>query len=101
MVYSFDLPLLDKISEPGELSKLDLMVQLDTTLTDYSLKYFEQVFTKNQIYGPLLIWVRGKADILQASAIISNINDTILLESLFCLTNQISQILGQGFMFQY
>ena len=85
--YSFDLPLLDKISEPGELSKLDLMVQLDTTLTDYSLKYFEQVFTKNQIYGPLLIWVRGKADILQASAIISNINDTILLRK-FVLFNK-------------
>ena len=71
----------------GELSKMDLMIQLDTTLTDYTLKYFEQVFTKNQIYGPLLIWVRGKADILQASAIISNVDDAILLRK-FVLFNK-------------
>jgi len=85
--YSFELPLMDGTPAPGELSKIDLMVQMDTTLTDYSLKYFEQVFTKNQIYGPLLIWVRGKADILQASALISNINDSILLRK-FVLFNQ-------------
>ncbi len=85
--YSFELPISEKITPPGELSKLDLMVQLDTTLTDYTLKYFEQVFTKNQIYGPLLIWVRGKADILQASALISNIDDSILLRK-FVLFNK-------------
>ena len=85
--YSFELPILEHVSSAGELSKIDLMVQMDTTLTDYSLKYFEQVFTKNQIYGPLLIWVRGKADILQASAIISNIDDSILLRK-FVLFNK-------------
>ncbi len=74
----------------GEISKMDLMIQLDTTLTDYTLKYFEQVFTKNQIYGPLLVWVRGKADILQASAIISNVDDTILLRK-FVLFNKSDQ----------
>ena len=85
--YSFELPELDITPAPGELSKIDLMVQMDTTLTDYNIKYFEQVFTKNQIYGPLLIWVKGKADILQASAIISNVNDSILLRK-FILFNQ-------------
>ena len=85
--YSFELPIMEATPSPGELSKIDLMVQMDTTLTDYSLKYFELVFTKNQIYGPLLIWVRGKADILQASAIISNVNDSILLRK-FVLFNQ-------------
>ena len=85
--YSFELPMKEETPSQGELSKIDLMVQMDTTLTDYSLKYFEQVFTKNQIYGPLLIWVRGKADILQASAIISNVNDSILLRK-FVLFNQ-------------
>ena len=85
--YSFELPIMEATPSPGELSKIDLMVQMDTTITDYSLKYFEQVFTKNQIYGPLLIWVRGKADILQASAIISNVNDSILLRK-FVLFNQ-------------
>ena len=85
--YSFDLPVLDAIPAAGNLSKLDLLVQMDTTLTDYNLKYFEQVFTKNQIYGPLLVWVRGKADILQASAIISNVDDSIMLRK-FVLFNK-------------
>ena len=88
--YSFELPELNITPAPGELSKIDLMVQMDTTLTDYNIKYFEQVFTKNQIYGPLLIWVKGKADILQASAIISNVNDSILLRK-FILFNKSDQ----------
>ena len=88
--YSFDLPMSKEDPVAGEISKMDLMIQLDTTLTDYTLKYFEQVFTKNQIYGPLLIWVRGKADILQASAIISNVDDTILLRK-FVLFNKSDQ----------
>tara|TARA_B100000378_G_scaffold196386_1_gene160096 strand:+ start:25 stop:1266 length:1242 start_codon:yes stop_codon:yes gene_type:complete len=88
--YSFDLPMSQEDPAAGELSKIDLMIQLDTTLTDYTLKYFEQVFTKNQIYGPLLIWVRGKADILQASAIISNVDDAILLRK-FVLFNKSDQ----------
>ena len=37
----------------------------------YNLKYFEQVYTRNQIYGPLLLWVKGKSDILSASAIVA------------------------------
>ena len=85
--YSFELPVLNELSTDGVLNKMDLMVQLDTTLTDYNLKYFEQVYTQNQIYGPLLIWVRGKADILQASAIISNLNNSVLLRK-FVLFNK-------------
>ena len=85
--YSFDLPENSRDVATGDLSKMDLMIQLDTLLTDYSLKYFEQVFTENQIYGPMLIWVRNKADILQASAIISNLGDDILLRK-FVLFNE-------------
>jgi len=85
--YSFDLPENSRDVATGDLSKMDLMIQLDTLLTDYSLKYFEQVFTENQIYGPMLIWVRNKADILQASAIISNVGDEILLRK-FVLFNE-------------
>jgi len=85
--YSFDLPKNSKDVASGGLSKMDLMIQLDTLLTDYSLKYFEQAFTENQIYGPMLIWVRNKADILQASAIISNLGDDILLRK-FVLFNE-------------
>ncbi|MBT6867078.1 MAG: hypothetical protein HOA19_06990 [Candidatus Marinimicrobia bacterium] len=85
--YSFDLPEISSDRVSGELSKMDLMVQLDTLLTDYSLKYFEQIFTQNQIYGPMLIWVKNKADILQASAIISNVGDDILVRK-FILFNE-------------
>ncbi|MBT7945342.1 MAG: hypothetical protein HN716_04375, partial [Candidatus Marinimicrobia bacterium] len=85
--YSFDLPEISSDRVSGELSKMDLMVQLDTLLADYSLKYFEQIFTQNQIYGPMLIWVKNKADILQASAIISNVGDDILVRK-FILFNE-------------
>jgi len=84
--YSFDLPPSMGDMASGEYSKMDLMVNLDTSLTDYSMKYFEQVFTENQIYGPMLVKVKSKADILQASAIISNVGDDILLRK-FVLIN--------------
>ena len=52
-----------------------------------AIKYFEKVYTKYQIYGPLLIWIKDKADILHASSIISNMDDTILLRK-FVLFNE-------------
>ena len=85
--YSFELPTAEEYLTEGKIDKIDLMVQLDTTLTDYNLKYFEQVYTRNQIYGPLLLWVKGKADILSASAIVAKLNDDILLRK-FVLFNK-------------
>jgi len=85
--YSFDLTEEKGAITEGTLTKNDLMTQLDTILVDYSLKYFEQVFRENQIYNPLLIWVRNKADILETSAILSNVGDDILLRK-FTLMNE-------------
>ena len=85
--YSFELPIPENDIIPGKINKIDLMEQLDTTLTDYNLKYFEQVYTRNQIYGPLLLWVKGKGDILSASAIVAKLNDDILLRK-FVLFNK-------------
>ncbi len=85
--YSFELPTAEEYLNEGKIDKIDLMVQLDTTLTDYNLKYFEQVYTRNQIYGPLLLWVKGKGDILSASAIVAKLNDDILLRK-FVLFNK-------------
>ena len=85
--YSFELPISEEYSTEGSLDKIDLMVQLDTNLTDYNLKYFDQVYTRNQIYGPLLLWVKGKGDILSASAITAKLNDDILLRK-FVLFNK-------------
>ena len=81
------MPISEEYSTEGSLDKIDLMVQLDTNLTDYNLKYFEQVYTRNQIYGPLLLWVKSKGDILSASAIIAKLNDDILLRK-FVLFNK-------------
>ena len=85
--YSFELPTAEEYLTEGKIDKIDLMVQLDTTLTDFNLKYFEQVYTRNQIYGPLLLWVKGKGDILSASAIVAKLNDDILLRK-FVLFNK-------------
>ena len=85
--YSFELPHADEYLIADKIDKIDLMVELDTSLTDYNLKYFEQVYTRNQIYGPLLLWVKGKADILSASAIVAKLNDDILLRK-FVLFNK-------------
>ena len=52
-----------------------------------AIKYFEKVYTKYQIYGPMLVWIKNKADILQSSAIISNMDDSILLRK-FVLFNE-------------
>ena len=99
--YSFELPTAEEYLSEGKIDKIDLMVQLDTSLTDYNLKYFEQVYTRNQIYGPLLLWVKGKSDILSASAIVAKLNDDILLGNLFYSTKLIDPTLKLVFTFQF
>ena len=85
--YTFDMPDLASVNQGmTPLSKEDLLLQLDTTLTDYSLKYFDQIFLENQIYEPLLLWARDKSNIFQASAVLSNSGDRILLRK-FVLFN--------------
>ena len=86
--YSFDLPLLSSEHISGDYSKIELIKKLHTDLSESpTIKYFEKVYTKYQIYGPMLIWIKNKADILQASAIISNMDDSILLRK-FVLFNE-------------
>ena len=89
--YTFDMPDLAEINQSiAPMSKNDLLQQLDTALTDYSLKYFDQIFLENKIYEPLLLWARDKSNILQASAILSNSGDRILLRK-FVLFNSYEQ----------
>ena len=59
------------------IGKEELLNKLDSL--DYTIKYYDQLYLENQIYEPILIWVRNKSDILQASAILSNTGDKILL----------------------
>ena len=85
--YNFEMPNDRKINRSDKMiNKESLLTQLDTTLSDYTIKYYEQLYLENQIYEPILIWVRNKSDILQASAIISNTNDEILMRK-FVLFN--------------
>ena len=54
--YTFDMPDISDLSSSGMfLNKEDLLKQLDTTLTDYSIKYFDQFFLENHIYEPMLL----------------------------------------------
>lgn len=85
--YNFEMPNDRKINRSDNMiNKESLLTQLDTTLSDYTIKYYEQLYLENQIYEPILIWVRNKSDILQASAIISNTSDEILMRK-FVLFN--------------
>ena len=86
--YSFDLPSLRGSHEEGKIAKNQLLKELHTKLSEKpKIKYFEKVYTKYQIYGPMLIWIKNKADILHASAIFSNMDDSILLRK-FVLFNE-------------
>ncbi len=86
--YSFDLPLFQKEHIEGEISKIQLIEKLHEELSEKpKIKYFEKVYTQYQIYGPMLIWIKNKADILQASSIISNMDDSILLRKFVLFNN--------------
>lgn len=89
--YSFDLlPYKGSFTTNEDISKNDLMVQLDTFNVDYSMKYFESYYTANEIYGPLLIKVNNIADILQTSAMITKVGNEALLRK-FRLKNKKGQ----------
>tara|TARA_Y100001970_G_scaffold148760_1_gene182698 strand:- start:1418 stop:3160 length:1743 start_codon:yes stop_codon:yes gene_type:complete len=83
--YNFEMPNNREINRIGNtIGKEELLNKLDSL--DYTIKYYDQLYLENQIYEPILIWVRNKSDILQASAILSNTGDKILLRK-FVLFN--------------
>jgi len=88
--YNFEMPNNREINRSTNMiNKGELLDQLDSILSDYTIKYYEQLYLENQIYEPILIWVRNKSDILQASAILSKTSDEILLRK-FVLFNDAS-----------
>lgn len=85
--YNFEMPNNREINRAANMiNKKELLTNLDSVLSDYTVKYYDQLYLENQIYEPILIWVRNKSDILQASAILSNTSDEILLRK-FVLIN--------------
>ena len=89
--YSFDFPTLEKIDtlDVG-LDKDQFLVQLDTIIADYTLKYFDQIYRTNRIYEPVLVWVRNKDDIIKAGSLLSKVGSHVLLRK-FVLFNEVDR----------
>ena len=89
--YSFDFPDLGNINDISSgYGKDDFLLKLDTTINDYTLKYFDQFYKTNRIYEPILIWVRGEEDIKLAANILTSSGPTVLLRK-FVLFNEVDK----------
>ena len=87
--YSFDTPrevLLD--SSLNIIGKLEFLEQLDSTINDHTIKYFEEIERADFIYEPFLLWVRGEENIKKSISILEKTNHTIILRK-FILFNEV------------
>ena len=89
--YSFDFPELGNIKDISSgYGKDEFLTRLDTTINDYTLKYFDQFYKTNRIYEPILIWVRGEEDIRLTGDILTSSGPTVLLRK-FVLFNEVDK----------
>ena len=89
--YSFDFPELGNIKDISSgYGKDEFLMRLDTTINDYTLKYFDQFYKTNRIYEPILIWVRGEEDIRLTGDILTSSGPTVLLRK-FVLFNEVDK----------
>ena len=89
--YSFDFPELNKTEGiTSGFGKDDFLTMLDTTVNDYTLKFFDQFYKTNRIYEPVLIWVRGVEDIKTTGNILTQSGPTVLLRK-FVLFNEVDK----------
>jgi len=89
--YSFDFPELSKSEDiSAGIGKDEFLTTIDTTVNDYTLKFFDQFYKTNRIYEPVLIWVRGEKDIKKAGDILNSTGPTVLLRK-FVLFNEIDK----------
>ena len=89
--YSFDFPELGNIKDISSgYGKDEFLTRLDTTINDYTLKYFDQFYKTNRIYEPILIWVRGEEDIRLTGDILTRSGPTVLLRK-FVLFNEVDK----------
>ena len=89
--YSFDFPELGNINDISSgYGKDEFLTRLDTTINDYTLKYFDQFYKTNRIYEPILIWVRGEEDIRLTGDILTSSGPTVLLRK-FVLFNEVDK----------
>ena len=89
--YSFDFPELNKSEDiKSGIGKDEFLTMIDTTVNDYTLKFFDQFYKTNRIYEPVLIWVRGEEDIKKAGNILNKTGPTVLLRK-FVLFNEVNK----------
>ena len=89
--YSFDFPELGNIKDISSgYGKDEFLTRLDTTINDYTLKYFDQFYKTNRIYEPILLWVRGEEDIRLTGDILASSGPTVLLRK-FVLFNEVDK----------
>ena len=89
--YSFDFPELNKTEDISSgFGKDEFLTMIDTTVIDYTLKFFDQFYKTNRIYEPVLIWVRGEEDIKRTGDILTRSGPTVLLRK-FVLFNEIDK----------
>ena len=89
--YSFDIPEVSSVDDINSgIGKDAFLAQIDTTINDYTLRYFDQFYKTNRIYEPVLIWVRGDEDIIKTSEIILSTGPTVLLRK-FVLFNEVDK----------
>jgi len=89
--YSFDFPELTNSEDINSgIGKDEFLTMIDTTVNDYTIKFFDQFYKTNRIYEPVLIWVRGEEDIKKAGNILSRSGPTVLLRK-FVLFNAVDK----------
>ena len=89
--YSFDFPELTNSEDINSgIGKDEFLTMIDTTVNDYTIKFFDQFYKTNRIYEPVLIWVRGEEDIKKTGNILSRSGPTVLLRK-FVLFNEVDK----------
>ena len=89
--YSFDFPELTNSEDINSgIGKDEFLTMIDTTVNDYTIKFFDQFYKTNRIYEPVLIWVRGEEDIKKTGNILSRSGPTVLLRK-FVLFNKVDK----------
>jgi len=86
--YSFDMPKGSAILNARTgLTPEDVIAQLDSSLTGYSLKYFDQIYKDTHIFEPLLIRVKSIDEITTVSRILNEAGNRVLFRKFVLFNN--------------
>jgi len=86
--FSFDMPKGTAILNTRTgLTPEDVIVQLDSSLSGYSLKYFDQIYKESHIFEPILIWVKSLDEITTISRILNEAGNRVLFRKFVLFNN--------------